>query len=1333
MKNIPKSDGVYVEGYVENIRLLFTADTGASKTLVSKRLYDKIPPLQRPSLSKSGSLVGASGKPLKEYGKGKFNIRLGDLSLYVDIVVAEIEDDGLLGVDILQKQQSGPADILLSKGEIHLDGHTIPCIQVGMHNTARRVTSADHYIIHGGCEQIIDVFVDRRVTDYYQEKCEMVIEPSITFKENYPLLMTATVVDINYGATQKVRILNPLDESISIKQDCTVGQAEPFVSIQTIMDTEDEGEVNNYCYIRSVKSQNDPKYTPAAMSENGPKIESCSPEANADSGPQIELSSKDNISVPTHLEELYSEAVSNCNLEEKRQIANLLVKYQDVFSSHEYDLGLCRLGEYYHIDTGDAKPIKQRPRRVPLALTDQEEKVIRQMDAQKIIRKSSSPWASPLCLVVKPSGKVRPCIDYRAVNKVTKPDSYPIPNTRDCLDAFAGAKLFSVLDLRMGYFQIPVLEEDIPKTAFVSKYGLYEHLTMPMGMMNSGSCFQRVMERCLAGLQWFICLVYLDDVCVFGKNFEEHIYRLEQVLFRLKQSGLKLGTDKCHLLRTQVTFLGHVVSSRGCLPNPNNVSKLLRIPTPKNPTQVKQVLGMGSYYRRFIRSFSDRMRPLIELTKKGKTFVWTEACEEAFEDLKRALTGPEVMAFPTEDGELILDTDASDIGIGGVLSQVQEGEERVLSYGSRTLSKSERNYCVTDRELLAVRYFVEYYKQYLLGRKFRVRTDHQALVWLCSFREPKGRICRYIEILSAYNFVIEYRQAGKHANADVMSRCFDPWDCKCADGDMMEPLKCGPCKKCQKRAIDMQSSKLWNYGTADETKVSDTSKSEEQQAASVPVNDVKSDDRPTISRSVTERMETRSRSKGQSSQGENIGFMFSESIHSKTELRKMQDRDPDIGPIYRWVTTGNRPHSNDITMESPETRHYWILWDSLKLVDGLLYKQFLKKDGTGEFLQFLVPKCLREEILQQLHSSLQGGHLGQKKTRERIQQRYFWFEMKIDINNWVLKCDACAANKKPTRTPRAPLGNMKVGGVLDRLSIDILGPLIETPRSNRYIMVATCHFSKWVEIFALPDQTAATCARVLLNEVFARYGVCNMLLADQARSFEGTIFQEMCRLLEIKKSRTSVRNPKCNGQTERFNRTLIRMIKAYLKDEQTDWDLNLGCLAGAYRASPNESTQLTPNLLFLGREVRIPAELLIGSVPAIKEEITSYGDYVDKLRERLKKAHSVARKNIGQSAVKQKDRYDMKIYHTQYEVGDFVWYLVETCKPGKCPKLNPDFEGPYVITRKLNPLDFQIQLDRFGTTKPVHHDKIQKYRGDNPPAWAVKVSDRVKRRASHNI
>ena len=265
------------------------------------------------------------------------------------------------------------------------------------------------------------------------------------------------------------------------------------------------------------------------------------------------------------------------------------------------------------------------------------------------------------------------------------------------------------------------------------------------------------------------------------------------------------------------------------------------------------------------------------------------------------------MALSTDDGELILDTDASDVGISGVLSQVQDGEVRLLSYGSRTLSKSERNYCVTDRELLAVHYFVEYYRQYLLGRRFKVRSDHQALVWLCLFKEPKGRICRYLDKLSAYNFEIEFRHGSKHVNADVMSRCFDPWDSKCADEDMMEPLKCGPCRKCQKRAIEMQSSKLWNYEITDETGVSDTFTSEciatsnLQNTANLSVELNKQTYDQIDSRSVTEIRETRSRSQGQSSKDEENGFRFSEFIHSMSELKNMQEKDPDIGPIYRWV------------------------------------------------------------------------------------------------------------------------------------------------------------------------------------------------------------------------------------------------------------------------------------------------------------------------------------------------------------------------------------------------------------------------------------------------
>ena len=355
-----------------------------------------------------------------------------------------------------------------------------------------------------------------------------------------------------------------------------------------------------------------------------------------------------------------------------------------------------------------------------------------------------------------------------------------------------------------GFHQIKIQESDIPKTAFCTKYGLFEYLTMPMGMTNSPAVFQRLMELALRGLQWHICLIYLDDVLVFGSDFEQHMDRVHEVLSRITEAGLKLKPEKCQLLQTSVSFLGHTISAEGVLPNPDNLAKIKQWPIPTNTTQVRQILGLGSYYRRFIKGYSDLVRPLTLLTHKDTPFVWSEECQQTFEILKERLMGSEIMAYPKDEGLYILDTDASDTQISGVLSQIQDDKEGVISYGSRSLNKAERNYCITDKELLAIRHFVEYYRQYLLGRKFLVRSDHNSLTFLFRLKEPKGRIAHWIEILSAYDFSIEYRKGQKHMNADSLSRCPDPWDCQCPDQDNLESLKCGPCAKCSKRFREMK-------------------------------------------------------------------------------------------------------------------------------------------------------------------------------------------------------------------------------------------------------------------------------------------------------------------------------------------------------------------------------------------------------------------------------------------------------------------------------------------------------------------------------------------------
>ena len=1019
-------------------------------------------------------------------------------------------------------------------------------------------------------------------------------------------------------------------------------------------------------------------------------------------------------------------------------IAGLLHDFQCVFSKDENDLGYTHLVEH-EIDTGDAKPVKVPPRRMPLAFAGEDLNAIQKLQAQGTIRPSSSPWAAPLVLVRKREGSVRPCVDFRALNSRTKKDAFPIPKTQDCLDALEGASLFSTLDITSAYNQIPVRAEDIAKTAFVSKYGLFEFTTMPFGLCNAPATFQRLMEVALSGLQWTSCLIYLDDVLIFGRSFDEHMARLRLVLQRIADANLKFKPKKCHFLEGKVVFLGHVVSKEGLLPNPDNIKKLVDWPVPETVTQVRALLGLGNYYRRFVKGFSQIAQPLTDLTKKGKTFIWDDGCQTAFERLKQALISPDIMAFPSETGQFILDTDASDRAIGAVLSQVHNDEERVIAYGSHVLNRAERNYCVTDRELLAVKHFILHYKHYLLGRKFLVRSDHQALRWLFSLKEPKSRIASWIELLSAFDFEVEYRAGRKHGNDDALSRCHNPRDCSCELET--ESLKCGPCPKCDKRSVEMHS----NWQDSHETLRTARTNTAYQHFGLGRITWILTllwvglmflCSLPSVSGSNTmgfQTLNTLRRSQHLSRGSQNPVELSSKwhAVGNGKRIRSLQSSDPDLSPILEWKKSGSRPYGPVVCGSSPATRHYWNLWDSLVMQDGILMREFTKKDCITKYLQLLVPAEMRKEVLYQMHNTLISGHLGRKKTREKVLQHYYWFGVRDDVNNWVRNCDTCASVKSPTQKLKAPMGSMPVGAPLDRLETDLMGPLPLTPRGNRFILVVTDYFTKWVEIFAVPDQSAITCAEIILNEVIARFGCCYDLHSDQGRNFESRIFAELCRLLEIRKTRTSPGNPKCNGQTERFNKTLIRMIKAYLKGQQTDWDRNLGCLAAAYRSSQHESTGMTPNLLMLGREVRLPAEIMFGSgTNHVGEEITSYGQYVDQLRERMQKAHALAREHLAAAAKRRKRDHDFKLHMHRYEAGDLAWYLTNKNQLATSPKLRRPYEGPYLVLHRISDLDYIIQFNSEGKKQLVNHDRLKPYEGEQKLKWAKTALQKYKK-SSH--
>jgi hypothetical protein len=389
---------------------------------------------------------------------------------------------------------------------------------------------------------------------------------------------------------------------------------------------------------------------------------------------------------------------------------------------------------------------------------------------QDIIEPAASPWASNVVLVRKTNGSLRFCLDYRQLNDLTYKDSYPLPRTESCLDSLNGASYFSTLDLRSGYWQTAMDSRDADKTAFITRRGSYRFKVPSFGLTNAPSLFQRLMDLVLAGLTWEICLVYIYDIIVFAATFEEHLRRLEMVLQRQRSANLKLKPSKCFLFRRKVSFLGYVVSGAGLEPDPQKVAAVVNWPVARNLTEVRAIIGLCSYYRKFICGFSTIAAPLHQLTRKGERFEWNASRQAAFDRLKACLTTAPVLGTPRDTGTYYLDTDASNESVGAVLSQEQDGELRVLAYASRALTDAERNYCRTRKELLVIVYGLKQYRQYLLARQFVIRTDHAALQSLRKTPEPLGQQSRWHDLIEQFSYVIQHCSCRSHANADSLSR-----------------------------------------------------------------------------------------------------------------------------------------------------------------------------------------------------------------------------------------------------------------------------------------------------------------------------------------------------------------------------------------------------------------------------------------------------------------------------------------------------------------------------------------------------------------------------------
>ncbi|KAD3066721.1 hypothetical protein E3N88_34601 [Mikania micrantha] len=382
------------------------------------------------------------------------------------------------------------------------------------------------------------------------------------------------------------------------------------------------------------------------------------------------------------------------------------------------------------------------------------------------IRPSFSPWGAPVLFVKKKDGTFRMCIDYRELNKVTIKNRYPLPRIDDLFDQLQGSSYYSKIDLRSGYHQLRIQEEDIPKTAFRTRYGHYEFLVMPFGLTNAPAVLMDLMNRvCKPYLDKFV-IVFIDDILIYSKTQEEHKEHLQLTLELLRKEKLYAKLSKCDFWIREVQFLGHVVNEQGIHVDKSKIEAIKNWEAPKTPTEVRQFLGLAGYYRRFIEGFSKIAQPLTALTHKDKKYLWTEKQEAAFQLLKQKLCSAPILSLPEGTDDFVVYCDASIQGLGCVLMQ----RDKVIAYASRQLKVHEKNYTTHDLELGAVVFALKIWRHYLYGTKCTIYTDHKSLQHIFEQKELNMRQRRWLELLNDYECAIKYHPGKANVVADALSR-----------------------------------------------------------------------------------------------------------------------------------------------------------------------------------------------------------------------------------------------------------------------------------------------------------------------------------------------------------------------------------------------------------------------------------------------------------------------------------------------------------------------------------------------------------------------------------
>lgn len=939
------------------------------------------------------------------------------------------------------------------------------------------------------------------------------------------------------------------------------------------------------------------------------------------------------------------------------------------FAASDDDVGRTWLATH-RIKLKDDTPVSYPYRRIAPALLAEVRDHLNELLRKGFIEPSDSAYAAPIVVVRKKgTGAIRLCCDYRALNAKTIKDAHPLPRIQESIDSLAGTKWFISLDLRSAYNQIPMAAEDRDKTSFTTPFGTYNWRVMSFGLCNAPATFQRLMNTVFRDDLFQTMLCYLDDILIFGRSIQETLERLDTILKKLRHYGLKIEIRKCQFFQEEVTYLGHRVSANGIATDPEKIKVVSQWPAPRTLKDLRSYLGFTSYFRRFVSRFTQRAKPLHQLVTKmtpagnrkcRKSISieeeWTSEHQGAFEDLRDALCNAPVLGYPRYDLPFTVETDASDRGLGAVLTQVQDGKRRVIAYASRGLRKGETNkanYSSKKLELLALKWAVtDKFADYLHGSRFVVLTDNNPLSYLMKTKRLSALEQRWANSLASYEFDIQFRPGKSNRAADILSRLhLDSEDAMSSD----EVDSC----------FEAATSTLVIPQVLSERVYQDALLEQRQEQNDAP--EERAMELPSI---------------------------------SPEDMAELQKDDPAIGRLHHYVSLDRRPNNRERSQETTEVRKYLRHLDRLVEKDGVLYRRV---QGNGEDVyQLLLPVSLKNTVLKALHDN--AGHQMTERTESLIRARCFWPTLQADVKSYIDNCERCKLSKMPHNKVRSKMGRLTASRPLEVLAMDFT-LMDKSSDGKENVLVLTDVFSKFAVAVATKDQRAETVAKVLVREWFLRYGVPLRLHSDRGLSFQGEVIKALCRIYDIKKSATVPYHPQGNGQCERFNRTLHELLRPLNLEKKRRWPEYLSELTMAYNNTEHSSSGHSPFILLMGRQCRLPIDLLLGTNR--EAAIPHDKDWVSFHQERLQYAYEKAFARMHKKADQRKTRHDRDVKEQPLKPGQLVY--IRSHPKGRRKIVDAWAPRLYKIVRRQGNHDNYVvePADGFGEQKTLQRAELR--------------------------